>query len=61
VGVIEDTMMSEKEERDRVGRHREANRASAASAARTHPIGPKARGQSTRRREAIFSRPAFWI
>jgi hypothetical protein len=36
--------MSEKEAREQVGRLREANRALAASAARTHPIGAKASG-----------------
>jgi hypothetical protein len=43
-GVLEDTLMSEKEARERVGRLREANRASAAGAARTPPFGAKASG-----------------
>jgi inosine/xanthosine triphosphate pyrophosphatase family protein len=43
-GVLEDTMMSEKEARERAGRLREAKRASAAGAARTPPIGAKASG-----------------
>jgi hypothetical protein len=43
VSVLEDTLMSEKEARER-GRLREADRASAAGAARTPPIGAKASG-----------------
>jgi hypothetical protein len=42
VGFLEDTLMSEKEVRERAGRLREENRASTASAARTLPIGAKA-------------------
>jgi hypothetical protein len=44
VGVLKYTLMSEKEARERAGRLREANRASAASASRTLPIGAKAQG-----------------
>jgi hypothetical protein len=44
VGVLEGTLMSEKEMRERVGHLREANRASAASAARAPPIGAKTQG-----------------
>jgi hypothetical protein len=44
IGVLEDTLMSEKEAREQVGRLREANRVSAAGAARTPPIGAKASG-----------------
>jgi hypothetical protein len=44
VCVLEDTLMSEKEARERAGCLREANRASAAGAARTPPIGAKASG-----------------
>jgi hypothetical protein len=44
VGILEDTLMSEKEARGRAGHLREANRASAAGAARTPPIGAKAAG-----------------
>jgi hypothetical protein len=44
VGVLEDTLMSEKEAREQAGRLREANQASAAGAARTPPIGAKASG-----------------
>jgi hypothetical protein len=44
VGVLEDTLISEKEMRERAGRLREANRASAAGAPRTPPIGAKASG-----------------
>jgi hypothetical protein len=44
VGVLEDTLMSENEARERAGHLREANRASADSAARTPPIGAKASG-----------------
>jgi hypothetical protein len=39
VGVLADTLMIEKEARERAGRLREANRASAAGAACTPPIG----------------------
>jgi hypothetical protein len=39
VGILEDTLMSEKNERERVGRLREANRVSAAGS-----IGAKASG-----------------
>jgi hypothetical protein len=39
---LKDTLTSEKEARERAGRLREANRASAAGAARTPPIGAKA-------------------
>jgi hypothetical protein len=42
VGILEDTLMSKKEARERVGRQQEANRASPASAARIPPIGAKA-------------------
>jgi hypothetical protein len=42
VGILEDTLMSKKKAQERLGRLREANRASAASAARTPPIGAKA-------------------
>jgi hypothetical protein len=44
VGVLEDTLMSEKEARERAGRLLEANRASAAGAALTPPISAKAAG-----------------
>jgi hypothetical protein len=44
VGVLEDTLLSEKEARERAGRLREENRASAAGAARTPPTGAKASG-----------------
>jgi hypothetical protein len=44
VGVLEDTLMSEKEAPERVVSLQEANRASAAGAARTPPIGAKASG-----------------
>jgi hypothetical protein len=44
VGVLEDTLMSEKEAQEREGRLREANRSSAAGAARTPPIGAKSSG-----------------
>jgi hypothetical protein len=44
VCILEDTFMSEKEEPERAGRLREANRAYAAGAARTPPIGAKAPG-----------------
>jgi hypothetical protein len=43
-GVLEDTLMSEKEAQERAGGLREANRAAAASAAPTPPIGAKALG-----------------
>jgi hypothetical protein len=43
-GVLEDTLVSEKEARERAGRLREANRALAAGATRTPPIGAKASG-----------------
>jgi hypothetical protein len=43
-GVLEDSLMSENEARERAGRLREANRASAAGSARTPPIGAKAAG-----------------
>jgi hypothetical protein len=42
IGIVEDTVMSEKEAREQAGFLREANRASAAGAARTPPIGAKA-------------------
>jgi hypothetical protein len=44
VSVLEDTVMSEKEAQEQAGRLREENRASAASAARTPPIGAKTQG-----------------
>jgi hypothetical protein len=44
VGVLEDTLMSEKEARERAGRLREENRASAAGSAHTPTIGAKASG-----------------
>jgi hypothetical protein len=44
VGILEDTLMSENEVRERVGRLRDANRASEAGAARTPTIGAKASG-----------------
>jgi hypothetical protein len=44
VGVLEDTLMSEKEAREQSGCLREANRVSASGAARTPPIGAKASG-----------------
>jgi hypothetical protein len=44
VGILEDTLMSQKEVRERAGRLRESNRASAAGSARTPPIGAKASG-----------------
>jgi hypothetical protein len=43
-GVLEDTLMSEKEARESVGCLREANRTLAAAAACTPPIGAKASG-----------------
>jgi hypothetical protein len=42
--VLEDTLMSDNEARERAGRHREANHASAASTVRTPPIDAKAHG-----------------
>jgi hypothetical protein len=42
IGVLEDTMMSEKEARERAGRLREENWVSADSAARTPPVSAKA-------------------
>jgi hypothetical protein len=42
VGILEDTLMSEKEAPERAGRLREAHRALAAGATRTPPIGAKA-------------------
>jgi hypothetical protein len=44
VDVLEDTLMSDKEARERMGRQRESNRASAASTARNPPLGGKAYG-----------------
>jgi hypothetical protein len=44
VGILEDTLMSEKEARALAGSLREANRALAAGATRTPPIGAKASG-----------------
>jgi hypothetical protein len=44
VGILEDTLMSEKEARERAGRLREANRALEAGTARTPSIGAKASG-----------------
>jgi hypothetical protein len=44
VGVLEDTLMGEKEERERSGRLREASRGSAAGSTRTPPIGARASG-----------------
>jgi hypothetical protein len=44
VGVLEDTLMREKGSRERAGRLREANRASATGAARTPPIRAKTSG-----------------
>jgi hypothetical protein len=44
VGVLEDTLMSEKEAREQAEGQPEANWASAVSAARTPPIGAKAQG-----------------
>jgi hypothetical protein len=44
VDILEDTLMSEKDVRERSGSLREANRASAAGSARTPPIGAKASG-----------------
>jgi hypothetical protein len=43
-GVLEDTLMREKEARERAGRLRDANRASEAGAARTPTIGAKDSG-----------------
>jgi hypothetical protein len=42
VDILEYTLMSEKEARERAGHLRKANRASAAGTARTPPIGAKA-------------------
>jgi hypothetical protein len=44
VGVLEDTLMSEKEARERAGRLREANRVSTVGAARTPSISTKGSG-----------------
>jgi hypothetical protein len=44
VGLLEDTLMSEKEARERAGCLRAANRALVASSARTRPIGANAQG-----------------
>jgi hypothetical protein len=44
VGILEDTLMSEKEARERAGRLQETNRASADGSARTPPIGANASG-----------------
>jgi hypothetical protein len=44
VGVLEDTLMSEKEARERAGRLLEVNWALAAGSSRTPPIGAKASG-----------------
>jgi hypothetical protein len=44
VDILEDTIMSEKEARERAGRHREVNWDSVARAARTPPIGENPKG-----------------
>jgi hypothetical protein len=57
VEVLEDTLMRETEALERAGRLRESNRASAAGAVRTPPIGAKASG--TLRRILYGSRKAI--